>query len=85
MCKICHFKMEKFNAGFQRDYKTRKVNFTPLKDFVMFWLWKIYVHILIGLCQLGITKVAVGPPSPDSWPGCWPFDVEPWASRINLL
>ncbi len=49
-----------------------------------FWLWKIYVNILIGLCQLGITEVAVGPPSPDGWPGCWPFDVEPWTTRVYL-
>lgn len=38
----------------------------------------------MALCQLGITKVALGPPSPDSWPGCWPFHVEPWVSRVFL-
>ena len=50
----------------------------------MFWLWKIYVNILMGLCQLGITEIAVGLPSPDGWLGCWPFDAEPWASRVYL-
>ena len=28
------------------------------------------------------------PPSPDSWPGCWPFHMEPWENRVyprNLI
>ena len=63
--------------------ESQNILHTPSNNMI-FWLWKIYVHILIGLCQLGITKVALGPPSPDSWPGCWPFDVEPWVSRVYL-
>jgi hypothetical protein len=51
---------------------------------MLFWIWKIYAHILIALCQLGITLVALEPPSPDGWGGCWPFDVEPWTSRVFL-
>lgn len=49
----------------------------------VFWLWKIYMGVLAGLCILGFTRIS---PETESGflGGCKPWDEEPWESRILL-
>jgi len=52
---------------------------------LLFWIWKVYMDVLGGLCTVGLTQFYNNGRFPV---GCWPFDKEPWSSRVlvrNLL
>jgi hypothetical protein len=53
------------------------------KHVMVFWLWKIYMRVLAGLCVLGITRISPETES-DGLGGCKPWDEEPWISRVFL-
>src|SRR2546423_4768357 len=52
---------------------------------LLFWIWQVYMSLLGGLCTIGLTQFYNDGKFPV---GCWPFDEEPWVSRVlvrNLL
>lgn len=67
--------------------RTRPRELLCISDCVMllFWIWRVYMELLGGLCIVGLTQFYDDGKFPV---GCWPFDQEPWSSRVlvrNLL